>query len=116
MHAALSGKMTMKRKTSEQETAVRVCYFCGSTQPQELLPQCAHGIVVEVSGNELKVGARLHVAFQQLHAQRAAFISAVQLAVKKGTATIDRSPEFSDAGENVVSFYDRTVLLKAGQS
>lgn len=59
--------------------------------------------------------ARLHVAFQALHAQRTAVMLVLDRAVAKGTATIDHMPAFENAGDNVISLYDRDVktLCKA---
>jgi hypothetical protein len=93
------------------DPAIRVCIYCGSPRPEELLPQCAHGIVATVRGNERRAAARLFVDFQTMHASRAAFITKLGLAVEKGTATIDHAPAFDHAGDNVVPLHDRDVLV-----
>lgn len=100
----------MKRRT-EDDPAIRVCIFCGSPKPQELLPQCAHGIVAVVRGDERRVMARLFVAFQAMHAQRAAVMVVLDKAVANGRATIDHAPTFDDAGDNVIPLHDRAIVI-----
>jgi hypothetical protein len=109
VYAALSEVTTMKH---DDDHAIRVCIFCGSPKPEELLAQCAHGIVATVRGNERRVAARLFVAFQGLHAQRAAMISTLDQAVAKGTAKVDHAPAFDDAGDNVIPFHDRYIIVE----
>lgn len=96
---------------NDNDPAMRVCTFCGSPRPEELLPQCAHGIVAVVRGDERRVMARLFVAFQAMHAQRAAVIAMLDKAMTNGRATIDHAPTFDDAGANVISMYDRAILI-----
>ena len=100
----------MKPK-AEDDPAIRVCIFCGSPKPQELLPQCAHGIVATVRGDERRAMARLHVAFQAMHAQRAAVMVVLGNAVTNGTASIDHAPMFDDAGDNVIPLHDRMIAI-----
>lgn len=94
---------------NDNDPAMRVCTFCGSPRPEELLPQCAHGLVAIVRGKERQALARVHVAFQALYAQRAAAMVLLGNAVTKGTATIDHAPAFDNVGDNVISMYDRDV-------
>lgn len=98
-------------KSSDDDPAMRVCIFCGSPKPEELLPQCAHGIVATVKGNERRAAAQLFVAFQAMHAARAALVAKLDEAVANGTAKIDDAPAFDDAGENVVPLHDRVVMV-----
>jgi hypothetical protein len=98
----------MKR---DDDPAIRVCIYCGSPRPEELLPQCAHGIVATVRGNERRAAARLFVDFQTMHASRAAFIERLDEAVANGMATIDHAPAFDDVGDNVVPMHDRVVMV-----
>lgn len=100
----------MKRQVDD-DPAMRVCIYCGSPRPEELLTQCAHGIVATVRGNERRAAARLFVDFQAMHAARAAFITKLEAAVENGKATIDHTPAFDDAGDNVVPLHDRAILL-----
>lgn len=99
--------MTRRRKETAVE-GVRVCMFCGSPRPEELLPQCAHGIVVAVQGPELKAAAMLHEAFQDLHAVRVLLIRRLDNAIANGTAKI--VPAFKPAGENVIPLHRRRAL------
>jgi hypothetical protein len=114
--AHIPTEQRMKRGATTDAESVRVCIFCGSPRPEELLPQCAHGIVATVRGNERRVAARLFVAFQAVHAQRAAMVTTLDLAVAKGTATVDHAPEFESAGNNVIPMHDRGVLLARSKS
>jgi len=100
----------MKRQTND-DPAMRGCIYCGSPKPQELLPQCAHGIVATVRGDERRAMARLFVAFQAMHAQRAAVIAMLDKAVAKGAATIDHAPTFDDAGDNVIPLHNRAIMI-----
>jgi len=95
----------------DADPAMRVCIFCGSPKPQELLPQCAHGIVAMVRGDERRVMARPFVAFQAMHAQREAVIAMLDKAIAKGAATIDHAPTFDDAGGNVIPLHDRAIVI-----
>lgn len=95
---------------NDNDLAMRVCAFCGSPRPEELLPQCAHGLVAIVCGKERRAFARLFVAFQVMHAQRAAALVLLGNAVDKGTATRDRAPAFDYVGENVIPLHDRDIL------
>lgn len=56
---------------NDNEPVMRICAFCGSPRPEELLPQCAHGLVAIVRGKERQAFARLHVAFQAMPSTRA---------------------------------------------
>jgi hypothetical protein len=96
---------------NDDDPAMRVCMFCGSPRPEELLPQCAHGMVAIVRGKERRLAARLHVEFRAMHAARVALFAAVHLAGAKGEADIDDAPQFEDAGDNVVPLHDRAILL-----
>ena len=98
--------------TMDNDPAIRVCIYCGSPNPEELLPQCAHGIVATVLGKERRAAARLWVAFRDMHAARANLVHALDEAVSKGRATVDASPGFNDAGENVVPLHNRVVYLE----
>lgn len=110
--AAVSEVITVARgKTNDDELEpARVCIFCGSSRPEELLQQCAHGLVATVQGNERKVAARLHVAFQALHAQRAAMMVSLDAAVARGAASIDKAPSIAFAGDNLIPMYERDVI------
>lgn len=107
----LKGKL-MNQRISPDDPAMRICAFCGSPRPEELLPQCAHGLVAIVRGKERQAFARLHVAFQAMHAQRAAAVVLLGNAVDKGNATIDHAPAFDDAGTNVIPLHERSVHTK----
>jgi hypothetical protein len=111
VHARVSEVTTMKR---DDDPAIRICIYCGSPRPEELLPQCAHGIVATVRGNERRASAQLFVEFQAMHAARAAFIAKLDRAVATGTATIDHAPAFDDAGQNVIPLHDRTIMVARG--
>lgn len=93
------------------DPAIRVCIYCGSPNPEELLPQCAHGIVATVRGAERRAAAQLHVEFRAMHAARAALITKLDDAVAKGRATIDHMPPFEDAGDNVIPLHLRTIAI-----
>lgn len=95
---------------NHDDPAIRVCIYCGSPRPEELLQQCAHGIVATVRGKERRAAAQLFVEFQAMHAARAALIARLDVAVANGTATIDHAPAFDDAGDNVVPLHDRIVM------
>lgn len=99
---------------SADDPAIRVCIYCASPRPEELLPQCAHGIVATVRGAERRAAAQLFVEFQAMHAARAAFIAKLDRAVANGTATIDHAPAFDDAGENVVPLHERAIMVARG--
>ena len=96
---------------SHEDPPIRVCIYCGSPNPEELLPQCAHGIVATVRGKERRAAAQLWVAFRDMHAARANLVDALDEAVSKGQATMDASPGFNDAGENVVPLHNREVVI-----
>jgi len=95
--------------SSHDNPTIRVCIYCGSPRPEELLPQCAHGIVAMVRGNERRAAAQLFVEFQAMHAARRNLIAKLDRAVANGTAKIDHAPAFDDAGENVVPLHERMV-------
>lgn len=95
----------------EKDPAIRVCIYCGSPRPEELLQQCAHGIVATVRGAERRAAAQLFVEFQAMHAARAALMIKLDKAVESGRATIDHAPAFDDVGENVVPLHDRAIIV-----
>lgn len=103
----------MTRRRQEKPTeSVLVCMFCGSPRPEELLPQCAHGLVVAVQGPELEAAAMLHEAFQEMHARRVVLIRRLDNAIANGTAKIDHAPAFKSAGDNVIPLHKRRALTK----
>jgi hypothetical protein len=68
--------------------------------------------VATVRGKERRAAAQLWVAFRDMHAARANLVDALDEAVSKGRATMDASPGFNDAGENVVPLHNRVVYLE----
>ena len=102
--------------SNHDDLAIRVCIYCGSPRPEELLPQCAHGIVATVRGNERRAAAQLLVEFQAMHAARRNLMVKLDRAVENGTAKIDHAPAFDDAGENVIPLHERTIMIARGAS
>jgi hypothetical protein len=114
VYAGVPKVMAMKR--NDDDFAIRVCIYCGSPRPEELLQQCAHGIVATVRGAERRAAAQLFVEFQAMHAARAALMMKLDKAVESGRATIDHAPAFDNAGENVVPFHERAIIIARGAS
>lgn len=89
---------------------VNVCFFCGSHTPEKPSPNCAHGKTAQVQGDARQAAARFLIAVQNMETHRAAFGTALDLAIKAGSATVDTCPRVQSPGSNVVFLQDRDVV------
>lgn len=93
-------------------SSVNVCFYCGSHTPEKPAPNCAHGKTAQVQGDARQAAARFWIAVQAVETHRAAFGTALNLAIKDGSATVDECPRVQSPGSNVAFLKDREIVVR----